>query len=96
MNDSTTYGICVLSLFFKIKPLLYQNLPKNYQLFKAIKDPKIILKITLMLLFDHFMSKRYQKVPSYINLRVYYGQLGFVTPSDHCALLKQKRNDYFC
>ena len=43
----------------------------NSQLFKATKDPKIILKITLMLLFDHFMSKRYQKVPSCINLRVW-------------------------
>ena len=43
----------------------------NFQLFKAKKYPKMISKIVLMLIFDHIISKRYQKVQCCIILKVW-------------------------
>ena len=51
---AVTTGIRVLSVIFQINPFFYQNMSKNDKInsefFKATKDPKIILKIALMLL----------------------------------------------
>ena len=61
----------------------------NFQLFRARKDQKILLKIVLMLLFYHCLFKRYQKSQgsqAVSILRVWPAR-GFLSPSNHCARL---------
>ena len=54
-----------------------------------------MLKIVLVLLFDHFISKRYQKVPSWINLRVWHnGFCHLLWPLCTVFLKKIRQVDY--
>ena len=91
MNDSTLYGIRVRSFIFPIKPFLYQNSPKNekfeqFSTFKSNERPKNNAK---KMFWCYHLIIKYQKdikKSQAITIKE-YGQRGFVTPSDHCALV---------
>ena len=100
-NDwNLTYLACknapYLFKWISICTKMYQKMRNfsNFNLCKAKKYPKKISKIVLMLIFDHFISKRYQKVQFCINLRVWPN--GFCHPLRPLCTGRLRDDKIFC